>query len=320
MEIKMYPIKVKPIFKDMIWGGKALKDFMSAPDSRIGEAWFFASTDSVSSVIANGKFKGQKLTDTVKKYGDELLGPEVNKKYKGRFPLLFKFIDSAHKLSVQIHPDDKIARKKGLNCGKTEMWFIIGAQKGGVIQLGLKKHYSKDKIKSAALNGDLPEMLREYRVKPGDCFLIPAGTVHAIGGGLLIFEVQQNADITYRLFDWGRLDKGKPRQLHLNEALMSFKYGLEKKGNDKFKSGRGMSVRKLPGCCYFNTTEVKTSKKLLYLEKGRRPLVAAVIAGEMRVEGGYVFKRGDIVFLPYSYCNYIIKFGKGAHIIFTEVK
>jgi mannose-6-phosphate isomerase len=317
----MYPIKVKPIYKDMIWGGKTLKDFMNAPDARIGEAWFFASTDNVSSVITNGKYKGEKLTDTVKEHGKELLGPAINKKYGGRFPLLFKFIDTAHKLSVQIHPDDNMARKKGLSCGKTEMWLIIGGRKGGVIQLGFKKNYSKEKIKNAALNGDIPEMLREYTVKPGDCFLIPAGTVHAIGAGLLIFEVQQNADITYRLFDWGRLEKGKPRQLHIEEALMSFRFGLEKALKDGgFKSRGGMSVRKLLGCCYFQSSEVKTSGKLSYMEKGGKPVVAAVIEGEMRVEGGYVFKRGDVVFLPYSYRNYIIKFSKGARIIFTEVK
>jgi mannose-6-phosphate isomerase len=221
-DIPLYPLRFEPIFKTAIWGGRRLAEmFPNAPDGPIGEAWVLSDQGDNVSVVADGPFKGTTLRELMRTRRGELLGPALT--HHEAFPLLLKFIDACESLSVQVHPDDEWARTlTGVARGKTEAWIVMHAEPGSRIYAGLKAGVDGGALERAVANGTTVDVLHSFEPKPaGDCIFLPAGTVHALGGGITVFEVQQTSDVTYRLYDWDRVDSktGRPRDLHIKQAL-----------------------------------------------------------------------------------------------------
>ena len=218
----LYPFKFQPLFVEKIWGGQKLKKILGKEVGHIqhcGESWeIFDVGDQISEVV-NGFLAENNLEELIEVYMGDLVGDKVFNEYGLQFPLLFKYIDAQEDLSVQVHPDDALAmRRYGCN-GKSEMWYVIDADAGAGIYLGFKKGVKKQDYLQAVKNGNVDQLLVFYPVQKGDCFYVPAGTVHAIGKGVLLAEIQQSSDCTYRIFDWNRVDAfGFPRELHTAEA------------------------------------------------------------------------------------------------------
>lgn len=220
----LYPLKFKPFFKEKIWGGERIKSVLHRPVgnmSHCGESWEISAIEDNVSVVANGFFADENdLNELIEIYMGDLLGDQVYDQYGLGFPLLIKYIDATDDLSVQVHPDDKLAQERyGMN-GKTEMWYVIQADEGAGLYVGFKDGVTRDQYWDAVEEGTVDQLLRFYPVKKGDLFFIPAGTVHAIGRGVLLAEIQQPSDVTYRIFDWNRVDaNGNSRELHVDEAF-----------------------------------------------------------------------------------------------------
>ncbi len=213
-----YPIKLQPVFKEIVWGGNRLKnDYGFKSDlNNIAEAWMLCARDDGDNVVVNGEFEGKSFTELVKEH-KELLGTK-GEKYE-EFPLLIKFIDAKSDLSVQVHPDDEYAKKYENSYGKTEAWYILDCDEGAQLIYGFNKELTRDEFKKSIEDNTFLDYVNKVNVKKGDVFFINAGTLHAIGGGILLAEVQQNCNTTYRVYDYGRLVNGKPRELHVEKAL-----------------------------------------------------------------------------------------------------
>jgi mannose-6-phosphate isomerase len=227
----LYPLNFNPVYKEKIWGGTRIKEVFNRdlPADRIGESWEVTAQPGEISTVKNGVLKGEKLTGLIKEFPLEMLGRKTS-----YFPLLIKYIDANDKLSVQVHPDNDYARRVEGVSGKSEMWYVIKAQPGAKLIYGLKPGTTREVFARSIKDRTIEEYLNEVEVKEGDTFFMPAGTVHAIEEGILIAEIQQNSDITYRIHDWGRTDSnGKPRALHIEKALdvINFNSVFERSGN-----------------------------------------------------------------------------------------
>jgi mannose-6-phosphate isomerase len=224
--MEMYPLKSTPVFKSRIWGGRTLQEVFCKdlpPGEKIGESWEIADLPEGKSTIGNGSLQGQTLGSVVRRHGEAIVGKESCEP----FPLLIKFLDAQQVLSVQVHPDAETFRRMGRGDMKTECWYVIQAQPGAVIYKGFRKPIARDQFAAAIHDGTAADLLAEVPVSAGECHFIPAGTAHAIGAGLLIAEIQTPSDTTYRVFDWNRVDdSGKPRQLHIDEALESIHFDV----------------------------------------------------------------------------------------------
>ncbi len=219
----LYPLRFKPRLKERIWGGESLAakcGKRSAKGKRYGESWEISGVAGDMSVVSSGMFKGNDLQEMVEIYMGDLVGEKVYDKFGIEFPLLVKHIDTAALLSIQVHPDDRLAAERHNSYGKTEVWYVTECEPGASLYLGLKSGVTRAQYLDAVVAGTLPELLQKYEVHAGDAFFIPAGTIHAIGKGIKVVEIQQTSDITYRIFDWNRVDdNGRPRQLHTALAI-----------------------------------------------------------------------------------------------------
>jgi mannose-6-phosphate isomerase len=252
----LYPIKFKPIYFDKIWGGDRIKtilnkDFGSLPNC--GESWEISGVEGNISVVENGFLAGNNLQELVEIYMGDLIGDEVYKKFGDEFPLLIKFIDAQQDLSIQVHPNDELSKKRHNAYGKTEMWYIIDADKDALINSGFNGEVTKEQYLKHAENGTLTDLLHYDKVDEGDVFFIPAGRVHAIGKGILVAEIQQTSDVTYRIFDYNRKDdKGNLRELHTDLAIdaIDFSYLDEYKTKYNVEQNKSSEV---VSCKYFTT-------------------------------------------------------------------
>lgn len=225
----MYPIKFENLYYDKIWGGRDLELFRdNLPKGNIGESWDIACHKNGTGIVKNGKFKGTKFDELIKSQGDKLLGTKI----KGnKFPLLVKLINAREKLSIQVHPDDAYAKKVENDSGKSEVWYVIEAFEGASLIVGTKDRCTKDELKKAIKNGSLEKYMNRIPVKKGDVYFIKSGLIHAICEGVILAEIQQNSDVTYRLYDYGR-----GRELHIDKALDVVNLKL------KAKKNRGISI------------------------------------------------------------------------------
>jgi mannose-6-phosphate isomerase len=222
----LYPLKFHPILIEKIWGGTTLRSqFNKKAYGTIGESWELSGVDGKVSTVANGALKGLLLSDLITHYKSALVGQRVYKEFGAEFPLLFKFIHAAQDLSVQVHPDNVLAKKRHNSFGKTEMWYIMEAEKNARLILGLKKNTSQEIYEKAIVSNTVTTILSEKVVAKGESYFIAPGTVHAIGAGIVLAEIQQTSDITYRIYDWDRpgLDGGM-RELHTKEAIEAINY------------------------------------------------------------------------------------------------
>ena len=220
---KLYPLKFKPIFKEKIWGGQKIKtelglDFHPLPNC--GEAWVLSGVTGSETKVCNGYLKGNSLNELLEVYMDDLIGEDLFYKYDKEFPILVKFIDSNDYLSVQVHPDDALAAKRNIGNGKTELWYILDAEPGSELISGFNRQVSEDVYLEHLNNKKLQEILNVEKVVKGEVYFIPSGRVHALGPGILLAEIQQTSDTTYRIYDWDRVDEnGNSRELHPELAL-----------------------------------------------------------------------------------------------------
>lgn len=217
----LYPLQFRHNLLQTVWGGNRLKPLKGLPkdDEKIGESWEVSAVNGMESVIANGPLQGQSLNSVVEQYGEDFLGRKSAEIFGQKFPLLIKFIDAADDLSIQVHPDDELARLRHGALGKTEMWFVMDAVPGAHLYSGFSSPISVYEYGKRVEDGSICDVLERHEAHKGDVYFIPAGRVHAIGGGLLVAEIQESSDITYRIFDYNRpgLD-GKPRELHAELA------------------------------------------------------------------------------------------------------
>ncbi len=211
----------------VVWGGHQLEPYkgLERTENPIGESWEVSTVPSSVSVIANGEYRGRALDEVIREHPVEILGQAVSEKYHGQLPLLVKFIDAQKDLSIQVHPNDEMAQREHGKMGKSEMWYIIDAQPGSYLYAGFNKEITPEEYKQRIAEHTITEVLAKHEVSAGDVFYLPAGRVHAIGAGIVLAEVQQSSDVTYRIYDYNRkgLD-GKPRELHTELAAQALDY------------------------------------------------------------------------------------------------
>lgn len=241
----LYPLLFQPNLHTTIWGGHRLTTYKGLPDSSqpIGESWEVSAVEGSESKVSNGPLQGQTITDIIRQAPEQILGKSVAQKYGSRLPLLVKFIDADRDLSIQVHPDDTMAQRVHGKTGKSEMWYVIDAKPGSYLYSGFKDTITPEAYRQHVAGGTITDVLAQHHVKSGDVFYIPAGRVHAIGGGILLAEVQQSSDITYRIYDYNRpgLD-GQPRQLHTDLASQALNYEVEKSYKTDYKSNNNQAT------------------------------------------------------------------------------
>ncbi len=240
----------------MVAAGKRLPKTIKAGDP-VGESWEISGVDKNISVTTNGYLKSNNLQELTEVYMGELVGDKVYEKYGLEFPVLIKFIDAREALSIQVHPDDELAAERHGTRGKTEMWYVVDCDPGAYLYVGFNREVTREQYLEAVGAGRLGELLARYEVKRGDVYFIPAGTVHAIGAGCLLAEIQETSDITYRIDDWGRVGAdGRPRKLHIEESVdaIDFSYGKEYM---HATAPQPNTVREIASCPWFTTNIVR---------------------------------------------------------------
>jgi mannose-6-phosphate isomerase len=251
----LYPIKFKPLMHDRIWGGNKLSAILNKPalSEKAGESWEISAVDGNLSTVSNGFLEGNNLEELIEVYMGDLVGERIFEKYGLQFPLLIKFIDANDKLSIQVHPDDELAMARHNSFGKTEMWYVLQADDDAELIVGFNQKTNQKNYLKHLESGTLQELLHTEKVKPGDVFFLPAGRVHAIGAGILLAEVQQTSDITYRIYDFKRRDaNGKERELHTEQALQAINFEDAEDFKTKYKDEINKPVE-LITCPYFTT-------------------------------------------------------------------
>lgn len=253
----MYPLKFRPILKSVVWGGEKIAPFkeISTDQHNIGESWELSGVKGNESVIANGEYAGRTITDLVHEFKGKLIGEKNYEKTGDQFPLLIKFIDAKQDLSIQVHPDDKLAaaRHNGSK-GKTEMWYVVAADKDAHLMSGLTAEITPEEYEEKVNNHTITDVLHDYKVAPGDVFFLPAGRIHSIGSGSFIAEIQQTSDITYRIYDFGRLGlDGKPRELHTELAKAAIDYTVYPDYRTNYERTPD-TENVLVDCSYFTTS------------------------------------------------------------------
>lgn len=311
-------LKFEPIFKSVIWGGQRIARFKGiAPQGdHVGESWELSPMEGNESVVAEGPFKGIGLNSLIADHGDEIMGARLMKACGGRFPLLIKFIDSTDDLSVQVHPDDDLAaRRHNGSLGKTEMWYSILPAEGAYLYAGFSRRLDADSFRSAVADNSIIDSLRRHDTRPGDVFFLPAGRIHAIGAGNLLVEVQETSDVTYRIYDYGRIDAttGKPRQLHVEEAKDAIDYKVYPSYTST-PTDLGNGIEELVQCDHFTVYALTIDGEHVF-----RPVVDSFstltcIEGEMTVTDSngcsVSLRRGESALMPACHKEFVIS-GKG---------
>jgi mannose-6-phosphate isomerase len=303
----LYPLKFTPFYLEKIWGGHRLKTILGKDFGYLancGESWEISAVEGNVSEVRNGFLAGNSITELIEVYMGDLVGEKVYKKYGIEFPLLIKFIDTNDDLSIQVHPDDELARERHNAYGKTEMWYVVHAENGALINAGFNQTVSPEQFVDMVEKGKLPEILHYDKVKEGDVFFIPAGRVHAIGKGILLAEIQQTSDITYRIYDYNRKDaNGNLRELHMELAPDAIDYSHLDEYKTRYTIEENSSSE-IVSCDYFTTNILEFSKKL---EKDYYLLDSFVVymnlGGRFKIEfeeGEEVVETGETVLIPSS--------------------
>jgi len=261
---QLYPLKFKPIILDKMWGGSKLKNILHKDtfSEKAGESWEISGFEGNVSVVTNGFLAGNDLNDLIEVYMGDLIGERIFEKFGTQFPLLIKYIDANDALSIQVHPDDELALKRHNSFGKTEMWYVMQAEKGSELIVGFNRKTDKATYLNYLNNKNLAEILNKEPVKEGDVFFLPAGRVHAIGAGILLAEIQQTSDVTYRIYDFDRKESnGKYRELHTDLALDAIDYTFYNKYRTAYSENKNFPVE-LASCNYFTTNLLNLTTKI----------------------------------------------------------
>lgn len=312
--MKTYPLLFRPNLHTVVWGGHKIEPYKGLPssDAPIGESWEVSAVPSSQSIVANGEMAGKPLSEVVALWGAKLLGDNVAKLYKGEFPLLMKIIDAAGDLSIQVHPNDELARQRHNKNGKSECWYIISAEPGAALYAGFKKEITPEEYKRHVQEGTICDVLARHEVHAGDVFYLPAGRIHAIGKGIMLAEVQQSSDVTYRIFDYNRLGlDGRPRELHTELAVDAIDYSVE----DEYRTIYGNDNDRANACIsspFFSMRVVETDRSFhRNLIKYDSFIITTCIEGDcnlkFRASGESIeLRQGNSCLIPADIADYDI--------------
>jgi len=311
MKKDLYPIKFKPILKTKIWGGEKLGTFLNKDTSltNVGESWEISDVEDDTSIVANGHLKGKSLKELLETYTTKLLGKKNYKTFGNTFPLLIKFIDAKDDLSIQLHPNDELAAKRHNSFGKTEMWYVMQADKDANLIVGFNQDMTPEKYLKHLKDKTLTEILNFDKVKTGDTYFIEVGRVHAIGAGVLLAEIQQTSDITYRVYDWDRVDdEGNSRELHNDLAIDAFDFDMKDDFRIQYKSDENIS-NEMVVCPYFTTNFIHVTDSILKLNTKDSFFIYMCVEGDALIitETTTEFiKQGETILIPAAIETYKI--------------
>ena len=306
--MKFYPLQFEPILKERIWGGTKLKTLLNKPiTSEItGESWEISTVENDVSVVANGDFKGKTLNEVIDLYPAEVLGTKVYEQFGKQFPLLFKYLDAREDLSIQVHPNDELAKKRHNSFGKTEMWYVMQADEEARLIVGFKEKSSPEEYLLHLNNKTLLDILDTKKVQSGDVFMLETGTIHAIGAGIVIAEIQQTSDITYRVYDFDRKDvNGNTRELHVDLALEALNY--DKIEAQRFYDKKENNSNVVVDCPYFTTGFIPLNGSAIFSKTNDSFRVLMAVEGDfsLLVDGeSYHYHKGSTVLLPAVITDY----------------
>lgn len=306
----LYPLQFEPILKERIWGGEKLKTVLNKAieSTTTGESWELSTVEGDVSIVANGILKGKSLLEVIDEAPNEILGTAVYQKFGKQFPLLFKYLDAREDLSIQVHPNDALAKERHNSFGKTEMWYIMQADDDARIIVGFKEKSNANEYVENLKNKSLLSILDDVKVKSGDVFFLETGTVHAIGAGLVVAEIQQTSDITYRIYDFDRVDaQGNGRELHIDLALDAINYDkvdTYKEYNKEVNQSNGVV-----DCPYFTTNFVPLDGVISVEKSAESFTVYMCVEGSFELDYNdvkYSYKKGDTVLIPAEIKEFVL--------------
>ena len=325
---QFYPLIFEPNLHTVVWGGNNIRPYkgLSCSDELIGESWEVSVIPNSVSIISNGQWKGKDLASVIDEYTEALLGKNVKSLYNGKLPLLVKIIDAKQDLSIQVHPDDDFALREHGKFGKSEMWYVLKAEPGSRLYAGFKKHVSPEELKRRINNGSLTEVLAEHTVRTGDVFYIPAGRIHSICGGVMLVEVQQSSDVTYRLFDYNRMGiDGKPRSLHVDLGVRAIDYEIEKNYRSDYTECTNRAV-KIVESPFFAVRVMEITKPFhRNLMKYDSFIITMCVEGDCKLHvrstgDELLLKEGATAFIPAIIADYdVIPLGKKSRLLDTYI-
>lgn len=303
----MKPLKFRPILKPVIWGGEKIAPYKGIATDRhdIGESWELSGVAGDESVVAAGEYAGMRLPELIARFKGGLVGEKVYAAHGTEFPLLIKFIDARQDLSIQVHPNDALSKARHAKNGKTEMWYVVGADEGAHLLSGFSKRVTPEQYAASVANNTITDLLADYPVAPGDLFFLPAGRIHAIGAGSFVAEIQQTSDVTYRIYDYGRTGAdGKPRELHTELAKEAIDYTVQPDYRTHYEPCKNAETP-LVTCPYFTTSlydlDAPVEKELASLDSF---LIVICVGGSGTLvdsEGNETpLRQGETVLVPAS--------------------
>ena len=299
----LYPLKFQPILKDKIWGGQKLQQILNKPTSstEAGESWEISDVEGDTSVVSNGTMAGTSLKSLMELHTTDLLGHKNFQQFGTKFPLLIKFIDAKSDLSVQLHPNDALAKARHNSFGKTEMWYVVQADPDSNLIVGFNQPMTKELYLKHLEAKTLESILNFDTVEAGDTYFIEVGRIHAIGAGVLLAEIQQTSDVTYRVYDWGRVDsKGNHRELHNDIALEAFDFDMPDNYRVNYSRDAQTSTE-LVSCPYFTTNVLEVKTSLLVENNHDSFMIYMCVEGSaiVKIEGHQTeFSKGETVLIP----------------------
>lgn len=303
MTNNLYPLKFTPILKDKIWGGQKLKTILNKNSDlpNVGESWEISDVEGDTSIVNNGSLKGKSLKDLLDVYKEELIGKHNYKTFKNKFPLLIKFIDAKEDLSIQLHPNDELAAKRHNSFGKTEMWYVFQADPGSNLIVGFNQEMTPEKYLKHLNDKTLTQILNFDEVKEGDTYFVEVGRVHAIGAGVMVAEIQQTSDITYRVYDWDRVDsEGNERELHNDLAIDAFDFDMPDNFRVTYDKTPNQS-NEMVSCPYFTTNYLKINQTLQKENNHDSFIIYMCVDGDAEITANGSsehIKKGETMLLP----------------------
>ncbi len=306
--MKLYPLQFEPILKERIWGGTKLKSYLNKPiTSEItGESWEISTVENDVSVVANGDYKGKSLNELIAGFPSEILGTKVYQAFGKQFPLLFKYLDAREDLSIQLHPNDELAKKRHNSFGKTEMWYVMQADSEARLIVGFKEKSSPEEYIQHVNDKTIVDILDSKKVQKGDVFFLATGTIHAIGAGNVIAEIQQTSDITYRIYDFDRVDaNGNKRELHNDLALEAINYNTVE-AERKYSKTENVS-NAMVNCKYFTTNFIPLNGNMT-IQKNKESFTVYMCVDDnfdLIYDGKrYQYQKGDTILIPASMADF----------------
>lgn len=311
MKNTLYPLKFRPILKDKIWGGTKLKTILQKESSlpNIGESWEISDVEGDTSIVSNGNLENQSLKQLLQLYKDELIGKKNYEKFGDKFPLLIKFIDAKQDLSIQLHPNDALAKVRHNSFGKTEMWYVMQADEDSNLIVDFNQKMTPELYLEHLEQKTLPQILNFDKVKAGDTYFIEVGRVHAIGAGVMLAEIQQTSDITYRIYDWDRTDDfGNERELHTDLAIDAIGFDMPNNFRVKYAKKPNQS-NEMVSCPYFTTSYLKVDQEIQKENTHDSFVIYICVEGEAQIKTetySEVIKKGETLLVPAAISSYQI--------------